>query len=71
MSYVSYQMVRAEQAADAGRAAQRAARGPALGQAAAQREADARLGEAAAGVAQLFRAVSRPVTAVRGWAASR
>jgi len=64
-SYMSYQMVRAEQIAGAGRAAQRAGRSPALGQAAAQREADARLGEAAAAVAQLFRAVTRPVTAVR------
>ena len=64
-SYLSYQMVRAEQAAAAERAAQRAGRSPGPGQAAAQREADARLGEAAAAVAQWFRAVTRPVSAVR------
>jgi hypothetical protein len=64
-SYMIYQMVRAEQIAAAGRAAERAGRSPAPGQAAAQREADARLGETAAAVAQLFRGVTRPVTAVR------
>ena len=64
-SYMIYQTVRAEQIAAAEQAAQRARRGPSPGQAAAQREADARLGEAAAAVAQLFRGVTWPVTAVR------
>ena len=64
-SYRIYQTVRAEQIAAAEQAAQRARRGPSPGQAAAQREADARLGEAAAAVAQLFRGVTWPVTAVR------
>ncbi len=64
-SYMIYQIVRAEQVIGAERAAQQARRGPTRGQAAAQREADARLGETAATVAQLFRAVTRPVTAVR------
>lgn len=64
-SYMIYQMVRAEQMAGAERAAQRTRRSPAPGQAAAQREADARLGEAAAAVAQLFRAAAWPATVVR------
>ncbi len=64
-SYMSYQMVRAEQVAGAERAARLAGGSRAPGQAAAQREADARLGEAAAAVAQLFRGVTRPVMAVR------
>ena len=64
-SHMIYQIVRAEQTAVAGRAADRAGRSPAPGQAAAQRAADERLGETAAAMAQLFRGVTRPITAVR------
>ncbi len=64
-SHMIYQVVRAEQVVAAERAAERAGRSPAPGQAAVQRQADARLGEAAAAVAELFRAVTRPAIAVR------
>ena len=63
--YSIYQMVQAEQAA------QRARYGTAPEQAGAQRQADARLGELAAAVAQCFRGLrrsglARPFSAVRG-----
>jgi hypothetical protein len=64
-SYMIYQMVQAEQMVDAERAAEQAQRSPAPWQAAAQRRADAQLGEIAAAVAQLCRGVTRPATAVR------
>lgn len=64
-SYMIYQMVQAEQMVHAGRAAQRARRSPAPWQAAAQRQADAQLGQIAAAVAQLRRGVIRPAAAVR------
>lgn len=59
--YAIYQMVQAEQAA------QRARYGAAPGQAGAQRQADAQVGELAAAVAQCFRGLRRrgPARAVR------